>query len=118
MATRTSKMEDTQIPAAVRAELKTKHKKVCWRRIQGYEILFRPMTPGEWEKFKAYNSDDERDSRDKATALENVTADSLLYPTGADADAMFEDMPALKTVIGNAVVKRAGVTQDVEEGEF
>jgi len=110
--------EDTTIPPATLAELKLKNPRLCWRRVQGYEVLFRPMNAGEWEKFKAYNTDDEKSSLDKQIALENITADCLLYPSATAAEAMFEDMPGLKSVIGNSIVRRAGVTLEVEEGEL
>lgn len=112
--------KNSKIPQTVIDELKKKHPKLAWRRFGAYEILFRPMTPGEWEKFKQTTADDQVTSATKAATLENLQADHMVYPVpaGPDAERMFDDMPALKTVIGNEICKRAGVTAEVEEGEF
>jgi hypothetical protein len=113
-------IRNSQLDPGFIAELKKKHPKLCWRRMNGYEILFRPLYQGEWERFKAYSADEGITATAKATALENLVADCMLYPEpeSAEAAAMFDNMPALRTVIGNAIVKRAGVTLEVEEGEF
>jgi len=112
--------KNSKIPPEVVAELKKTHPKLAWRKFGAYEILFRPMSVGEWEKFKQATTNDQVTALARASTMENLHADHMVYPApgSPEAEHMFEDMPALKTVIGNEICKRAGVTVEVEEGEF
>ena len=102
------------VPKDVIATAKLKYGKVAWRKFQGHEVLFRPMTVEEFDKFSA----EQKVTSDGMVIIQNLCASHVIYPTGADLEALYQDMPAIKTVIGNAILKRAGVTMEQEEGEF
>ena len=72
------------------------------------------MTLDEYDVFK----NESKNTSDGMVITENLCATHLLYPVGPDREALYEDMPAIKSVIGNAILKRAGVTVELEEGEF
>jgi hypothetical protein len=77
---------------------------------EGEEIIVRPCTRPEWQRFQNGISDAARAGK----ALEQLIRDCLVHPSRADLDAMFDRRPGLADTWGKALAEISGASRRVE----
>jgi len=65
---------------------------------------------GAYKKFRAKSVNENT----RADALEQLTRECIVHPTGADLMALFDAYPALADVFGAKVLESAGLTGEAE----
>jgi hypothetical protein len=76
----------------------------------GLEIVAKPPSEGEWERFTAMTLDDEQ----KPKAMKTLVRACVVYPPKDEFVALLKERPALVGSIGKQLHEMAGAAKNVQ----
>lgn len=91
-------------------QLKEEHDEVYILTADEHEVVVRPPTDKEFERFAASSANDAK----LLSAMNTLVLDVTLHPSREEMKALFKRRPGLGASLGKQVVKLAGANLEVE----
>ena len=91
-------------------KLKAEHEEIHLLTAGEHQVIVRPPTRGEYQRFKEMGFDEKK----RTKAHETILRSCCVYPTPEELDALLEKRPALATNFGAKVTDIAGLEHEAE----
>jgi len=95
------------LPQETVDELTKKHGEISVIRYLDRDVVLRKPTAAEYKRFRAISFNEKK----RDVALETITRDTMVHPSGAEVDALFERYPAVGEAVGPEALRMVGLVE-------